>query len=196
MGCRVTALVSDAHAAEEAYTPYQRPPDFVALRTAIPRGLLSFVVRGAELAAKPLNDTLLVSITWTLPANFGYVFNELNVNFQADRAPDFDTIAMLRFHQTSAATKDFDWRYGIDMNLVSENGTSARRRQTDVHAGQITRTPIAPPSGGSTGGFSIVNRNATAQLAGELDFLISFFQFDLEQITWFPAHSTMATATR
>ena len=196
MGRRVTALVSDAHAAEEAYTPYQRPPDFVALRTAIPRGLLSFVVRGAELAAKPVNDTLLVSITWTLPSNFGYVFNELNCNYQADVAGNFDAFGMLRLHQTSAATKNFDWRYGIDMNLVSENGTSRRRRQTQMHAGQVTRTPIAPPAGGANGGFSFVNLNTAVQAAGVLDFVISFFQFDLEQITWYPAHASTAVATR
>ena len=81
-----TALVSDAHESLDRYQPFQRPPDRVALTTAIPRGLRTFVLPGRALAAKPINDEIMLRINMTLRAGKAYVFNELQLSLVVDTA--------------------------------------------------------------------------------------------------------------
>ncbi len=190
------ALVTDNKTADIAYTPYQRPPDSIALRTAIPRGLKSFVVRGAVLAAKPVNDTELLVISWTLPGGFGYVLNELHLNIVVDVADDWNNRGHLRMSQTSIANRDFDYRIPIDFLSFSQNGTTTGVRSSKVQSGTLTRVPIVPRSTGSTAQLSFTNTNAAVGAAGTVDAVISFFEYDLEQIAWFPAHIAAAVITR
>lgn len=195
MGRGATALVSDAHTAEIAYTPYQRPPDAAALRTAIPRGLRSFVVRKAVLALKPVNDTELLSINAILAPGFGYVLNELHVNILQDRAAQFEANGMLVIADSSRALEDFDYRIPLAFENYSNNGTNTQAMGTRVPAGILPRTPVVPQSG-SLVSMRFANLDATAAAAGTVNGLISFWEYDLEQLAWFAAHVAVSTATR
>lgn len=195
MGGSPTALVSDVHEAEVAYTPYQRPPDWQALRTAIPRGLRSFVVRGATLAAKPVNDTMLLSIALTLPGGFGYVLNELSCNIVVDTADDWDGVGHWRVSQASRALDGFDYRYPITFTNFSQNGVAKGVRGTRYDNLPI-RTPILPGSTGSTQSLSFVNLAAAVGAAGTVDAMLSFWEYDLEQLQYYFVHMASGVYSR
>ena len=196
MGRCATALVSDIHTAEVAYTPYQRPPDAAAIRTPIPRGLKSFVVRGAVLAAKPVDDTELLTIALTLPAGFGYVVNEIHCNIIVDTADDWNGFGIWRLSQSSPANNGFDYRFLLPFSNTSQNGSTLGVRGTRQAGQHITRTPIVPPREGSTQSLSFTNLNAAVQAAGTVDALLSFWEYDLEQLAWYPAHVAASTYVR
>lgn len=189
------ALVSDAHTAEIAYTPYQRPREATALRTAIPRGLRSFVVRKAVLALKPVNDTELLSINATLNPGFGYVLNELHVNILQDQAGAFEDEGILLLADPSPALTDFDYRIPLSFVNYSNNGTNLQARGTRVPAGILARTPIVPQSALLVS-LRFANLQATAATAGTVNGLVSFWEFDLEQISYFPIHSAQNVLAR
>jgi len=191
-----TALVSDTKSTTERYTPYQRPPQSLTITSAIPRGLRSFLVRGSATDAKPITDDYLLSISWTLPGGFAYLMNELHCNLQVDTASDFTAFAHVRMSNTSKANADFDYRIPIDFPLFSQNGSTLGVRGTQVPSGVLTRTPIIPPGGVSTASFSVTNLAAPAQVAGNVDFVVSFWEFDLEQAVYFPLHSALGVLPR
>jgi len=190
------ALVSDIHTPDIAYTPYQRPPDAAAIRTPIPRGLKSFVVRGAVLAAKPVNDDLLLTVNWTLPGGFGYILNELHLNIVVDRAIDYREWGILRVSSVSTALTGFDYRYPIFTEAMSNAAGANNVRGTYVRAGTLMRTPIVPGQAGSTASLSFANQVDTVQAAGTVDALISFWEYDLEQIVWYAANMAIGVMAR
>ncbi len=196
MGCGATALVSSIFTGVERYTPYQRPPDAATLRSAIPRGLKSFVVTGNTLPAKPINDTHLVTFSFTLPGGFGYIFNEFQINLQCDRAQDFEDEGEWRLSQTSLANEGFDYRFPVPFITHSQNGTDLGVKGTRSIPGTYTRTPIVPRGTGATQTFHFSDLQAAAAAAGNIDCLCSFWEYDLEQLAWFYAHSAANVATR
>ncbi len=191
-----TALVSDIHVAEVAYTPYVRPPQDLTRFSAIPRGLKSFVVRAATLAAKPVNDDLLLTISWTLPAGFGYILNELHVNIIDDRAIDFRDDGIWRIGNTTAATQGMNYRYPIPWRAMSQAAAGNDVRGTAIPAGTLLRTPIIPGQGATTNSLSFTNSVDTVAAAGTVNAVISFWEYDLEQIQYFAAHSAVGVFVR
>jgi len=179
-----------------AYTPYQRPPDNVARTTAIPRGLLSFVLRGAATAAKPATDTYLLTINATLPAGFGYVLNEIHLNLVVDRAPDFNGTAVMRLSQPSNALRDFDYRMPLAFSSFSINGGPEGAIATGRGPQGLMRTPIVPPRDGSTFSLSASNPNTTAMAVGTADAVISFWEYDLQQLQYYFVHMASAVSQR
>jgi len=148
------------------------------------------------LALKPVNDTELLSISMALPGGFGYILNELHVNIVVDRATDWEGFGHWRLSQSSRANANFDYRYPLLFSLFSQNGISNGVRGTRYGENQLTRTPIVPPSGGSTSSLHFANLNATAAAAGTVDSVISFWEYDLEQLAWYPAHAATNVIAR
>ncbi len=194
-GCP-TALVSDTHTAEVAYTPYARPSDAASLRTAIPRGLSSFVVRNAVLALKPVNDTELLSVSVTLPQGFGWVLNEVHLQIIQDQAGAFEDELALVIANSSRANVDFSYHIPIPFVNYSNNGTNLQARASRVPAGILPRTPIVPAGIATLVQLRASNLSATVASAGTVDALLSFWMFDLQQLQYFPAHVAEAVVTR
>ncbi len=182
------AVVTDIHVPDIAYTPYQRPPQSATITTPIPRGLKSFVVRGAVTAVKPINDDLLLEVPFTLPSGFGYLLNEVHLNVNSNQAGQMEAFAVFSLFQTSSANRNFDYRQPIAMELGGIGGTSNNFRMSRIAAGNLTRVPIVPPAAGANGILSYTDRFDPAATAGTIDALISFWEYDLEQIVYFPVH--------
>lgn len=154
-------------------------------------------MKGAALAAKPINDTELLTINWSLPEGFGYVLNEINVNIDQDRANDWSLSGTYRQSHSSIVQEGFDYLTTFDFIASSNTGVSTRKRSTRITAGILPRTPIVPSSHNTpTFAISFTNFTATAALAGTVDALVSYFEYDLEQISFYPAHFAQAVITR
>ncbi len=170
----------------------------MTLGTAIPRGLKSFVVRRADLAAKPLNDTILLQVLMTLPAGFGYILNELHLNIEVARQQDWNPFVSWRVSRSSRATENMDYFYAIPWESSGRNGVSTFVRSTVITAGNLLRTPIIPGQNpnGVTMTLAAQNLNTTDAAAGTVNAVVSFWEFDLEQIQYYPPHSATNVVTR
>ncbi len=186
--CCPTALVSDTHAAEIAYRPYQRPPQASLVRTAIPRGLVTFNVRGDTLAAKPVNDTILLSINFTLPGGFGYILAEISFNLECDTATDWNANAMFLMAAPTPESTAVDVRMPIEMASTGNGGVDLGVRLSKIPAGTLSRIPIMPGQSGTFTSLRYANLAAAAQAAGTVDAIVAFWQYDLEQMENYPAH--------
>jgi len=190
------ALVSDAHTAEIAYTPYQRPPERQAIKTAIPRGLKTFIVRKAVLALKPVNDTELLSVNFTLPSGFGYVLADVHLNIVQDKALDWGASGYLLLTNIDPAHDDMDYKMPILFVAVSNGGVTVDARMTQIPAGTLSRVPISPGRGGSLTSLRFNNLAAAAAAAGVVNAVCSFWEYDLEQLSYYPAHSALNVVGR
>lgn len=154
------------------------------------------MVRGATLAAKPINDDEVLSVTWTLPGGFGYVLNELHLNIQQDVQSDWDNRGHWRLSQSSQANLNFDYRIPIDfLSFVGSVGSLTELRATKIN-GILTRTPIIPRVTGATNSLHFVNLADPAGAAGTVDALISFWEYDLQQLQYFPVHMASGVFNR
>lgn len=148
------------------------------------------------LALKPDSDTELLDIVTVLPQGFGYVLNELNCNITQDQAGAFESEGVLLLTNSSKANLDFTYRIPVPFLNFSNQGTNLQARGTRVPSGSLMRTPIVP------GGISTVlrlrfsNLQSTAAGAGVVNALLSFWEFDLSQMQYFPAHVSESVTTR
>lgn len=191
------ALVTTTIAMKSVWTPYERPPDQVALWSAIPRGLQSFVVDTGALDAKPINDDQLVVLTATLPNNFGYVMADAGLNLAQDRAVDWQANSTVNLQNFFQATTDisvglsYTWHQGFKADLDNTIILMDVRQPWPAF-------PMVAPRG--TSGILVVisafNGNATAAAAGTVNSFISFWQFDLEQLRKYPINSPIPTHSR
>ncbi len=142
-----------------------------------------------------MNDTELLTISFLLAGGYGYILNEINVNIVVDVADDWDNRGHLRLSQTSPANTDFDYRVPLDFLSFSQNGLTTGVRATKIN-GALPRTPIIPRSSGQTNSMHFTNLQAAVGAAGTVDALISFWEYDLEQMVYFPAHSALNVVPR
>ncbi len=191
------ALVTTTIVMKSVWTPYERPPDQVALWSAIPRGLQSFVVDTGALDAKPINDDQLLNCTATLPANFGYVMADGGLNVAQDRAVDWQSNSALNLQNFFQAPTDLS----VGLNFTWQQGFKAVLDNTlivsDVRASWPAFPMVAPRgTSGILVVFSAFNGNDTAAAAGTVNAFVSFWQFDLEQLRKYPINSPVPTHSR
>lgn len=190
------ALDIQTIAMKPSYVPYERPPQNLTLWSAIPRGLQSFIVDSQALDVKILNDDALLQLQATLPPNFGYVMQDLNVSIAQNRA--------------------FDWANECNLNLQSfyrapeilKGGLASNWRQDFQVAGQDLSTrhlvqvqpwPSFPMIGSDAGvavNIQMFNNVDDATTVGVVNAYLAFWQFDLEQIRKYPVNSPIPTHPR
>jgi len=193
----VMALVIQTEPAVGSFVPYERPPQNLTLWSAIPRGLQSFILDVAVLDLIAVNDDALLNITATLPPNFGYVMHDLNLTL-AQTAAGTQWIPVMNlnlqnFYRAPGVT-------GLNGNWT-QTMRSAAQDSTTMSMEKIQPWPSFPLIGTpSTSGVlinvSTFNNAKVARPAGTINFYISFWQFDLEQIRKFPINSPIPTQAR
>ncbi len=190
------ALVIQTEAATETYIPYERPPDNFALWSAIPRGLVSFLVDTQQLDLKPVNDTFLLNITGTLGGNFGYVMMDANLTLNQDRAADWEKFCNFGLQNYYRAPLNLS--LGVSSNWVQDMVTFSGSTNLMAQTQAWPTFPIigTPGSSGIQMTMSAFNATATAAAVGTMNFYASFWQFDLEQIRKFPINSPIPTHSR
>lgn len=148
-------------------------------------------MRDATLALKPVNDTELLSISFTLPAGFGYVLAEVHLNLEQDRAADWEGEGLFLMSNIDSAHAGMDYRMPLQFRNLSNGGTALDVRATRNNAGTLTRIPIFPGSAGVFTSMRFSNLTATVASAGNVNAICSFWEYDLEQLVFYAAH--MAT---
>ncbi len=187
---------------DPTYLPYERMPDPAALWTAVPRGLRGFIVNGAALELKPVNDQQLLSLTGTLPANFAYVFSEIHLTLAQNKAgnwSDLYTLNLQNWYQGILAMSE-TWILPFADGLFG-GPSSGDPVEKNSSAGSMDILPRAPmwATRGTSGiliNIQTENLVGEAATAGTVTAHINFWEFDLEQIRKFPINSPIPTHSR
>ena len=174
-----------------SYVPYERPPQNLTLWSAIPRGLQSFLVPTGILDAKALNDSMLLSLTATLPPNFGYVMADLMVTIAQDEAADWNGIFILNLQNYyRAALADSVALSGTWAGtFIAQTDSLLRTTRADDLRGPLSPIIGAPGTSGALVTITLTNPGAAATTGGTVNASIAFWQFDLEQIRKYPINS-------
>lgn len=191
------AQVTTAISFTGSYQPFERPPQAISLWSAIPRGLQSFSVDTQLLDAKPINDIQLLTITATIPPNFGYVFADVALTISQDVADAWDPAFILNLQNFYRAPQTVSLGLSISAMLPSIAGGFGTVRATAEKTGAFS-FPIVGVK--DTTGIQInlqaTNQAAPAGAIGTVNAYISFWQFDLEQIFKYPINSPIPTNAR
>lgn len=169
-----------------------KPPDMVRQFTAIPRAILTFSANAAAVAAKPVNDQLELQVNMSLPTQFAYRLISLHANIIQTQAQDYTNPAYLVVQngiRTLPAGQSI--RHIVEVSVAIRIPTPLT---TLIARMEATRpTYIIQSNLKSTGGpvqpivgFHATNQVATASLAGTIDFLCQFYEYDIEQVQMYP----------
>jgi len=193
MAVVVTALTFVAD-----YVPYERPPQPVTLWSAIPRGLFTGIVNAGVLDAKPVNDQQQLTITMTLPPNFGYVMSDSQLEVFQNRAADWNSRCQVQLTNfiRGAAGNVQGLTASYPQNMQDTTGVAASKAMQ-----VLAPWPTMPIVASEPGAPTIVlmearNNNATVATAGTVMAFASFWQFDLEQIRKYPINSPQPVHSR
>ncbi len=158
--------------------------------TAMPRSLVSFVLSdqaGGVISAKPLNDQQTIQLSVDLPIEFAYRMLACEVTIQQDVAFAYQfggelqvtnamrgqNLGVTTHHASAATTESFSispivqqtyWNFAIPTFIM-----------------QSMSPGIAPVITAR-----LVNNTAPAGLAGTINFLCRFLEYDIEQVQMFP----------
>lgn len=194
------ALVVQTIFPVRAYTPYERPPDNVALWTAIPRGMVSFTAFEA-VDAKDIADKALISIPWVLPPNFGYIMESLHFTLTQNRATDWGNslnLNLQNFAEWGVVGLNANFRRQFELNTQDNNTRTSCDLGGDDASSKWPTYPIVgtAPAGASLSFNAFNNSTAFASTAGSCHFYCRFWEFDLEQARKFPINSPLPVQSR
>ena len=183
--------------------PFETPPQIRTMWGMIPRGMLHFALDGAVLDAKPINDDQHLRISGVLPGGFAYQFVQIGMTIEQDVASSWDARPIMRMvNWTPGATA------GVHLVFVFEDA--------DEFADASAVSPVTVLRGlGEAGShplghqlifrqdqasisFSLlaVNETDPAAAAGTIDFLATFWEFDLSQAVRYGAQTPMPVVMR
>ncbi len=191
------ALVIQNVVGVSSYQPYERPPDPVALWSAIPRGLQTFFFTTA-LDAITVGNNALLNLNSTLPVNFGYVMADAAVTLSMVGAGnDWNRtfiLTMNNFYRgppSEAIPLVARWLQELDASDHIGDAKSMKQLYP-----WPTYPMVAPDVTGISAVMSMFNNATTARAAGVLFGYISFWVFDLEQIRKYAINSPIPTHSR
>lgn len=155
--------------------------------TAEPRSIVNFNVVDGVLSAKPVNDQQNVIIAIDLPLAFAYRMIELNCFFTQDVSDDWDPHCLLD------VTNGIRNLGGFGRNQVHPAPwtQTIRRNTTGLMAVDfpVPRYIMQAVDGTApTITFEASNNTADVGAAGTVDFLATFFEYEIEQVQMYPIH--------
>jgi len=196
------ALVTSTLVLTRNYSPFEGMDEATRMRTSIPRGLLRFVSTTA-VAAKPVNDDLLVVGTGSLPPGFAYVISSMSWQIIVDRAADFHSTAFFRIFNglpngevPNEQVSMFDFTDQSPTTAIKPNS-----RILEYSRGCLREwypQPLVQTKGAAGMSFTVqaFNANNTVQAAGTQFFNCAFYQYELNQAVRFPLNSPIPMGIR
>lgn len=181
-----------------SYQPYERPPQAATLWTAIPRGILHFTA-SRQLDAKMATDSALLTIPAVLEPNYGWVLAWLEFTIVQNRAGDWDdrtNLNLQNFYRQGETGLNANYR--MRWLQSSKDGQTRCLVPTDVSS-IIPTFPMLANEGTAGIAFNFTAWNndvVNPTTVGTLDFIMAWWQFDLEQMRKFPINSPLPVQVR
>lgn len=180
----------------ESFQPFIRPADSRILRSSIPRGLITFASDEVASAAKPVNDQYQLRFPVNLPRQYAHVMADMSFFLAVDTASDFAGIAMLQTEDNYPLAAENKTRYSFPLlTHALVNGDPIL--MLDEPQSRLPRAPIwtvSPETPSLV--LNLVNNAAAVMATGTTACLMSFWQYDLEQVRSYPVNAPILVATR
>jgi len=180
------AVVQDAFTPTFHRVPFLKPPDMQRMFTPIPRSIVTYVVRGGALSAKPINDQQTAQYVVTHPVEFAYRLIESYVSITQDVAQDWEDGGLVIVNGSRGTPLGTQVWYAmtgspaLSFSPVTERQFwHLRDRPTGVI--QSLAKDVSPVVD-----FRIVNRTTPAAAAGFYNATSTWFEYDIEQVQMFP----------
>ena len=201
------AIVSDQLVSAFSRTPFVKPPDLAREWTAMPRALVNFEILDGTISAKPLNDTAELLVAIDLPVQFAYRLVSLNCALvQTDNgATGAHDWAAFSFLEITNAVRGLQggntqqWALTNDFVFdVPGGGGNDALEMWIARFEHVMPTDILQARDGIAAVivFKAANQTAAATIAGSVNFLATFLEFDIEQAQRFPVHWPFMTYSR
>lgn len=170
-------------------TSWELPPNPVAMRSPIPRGLVTFFGTDAILA-KGANDETSYKLRLTMPTGFAYLPKLLSITMQADAlSNNFGLQGIMAYVMPSrGSTSEGSFgTYPVPFVCPGETialATIARRTYAPIRgtAKQLLR-------GGDLVDFFLSDMDAGTSDAGDMNYYLEFYQFDVNQVDKWEVHT-------
>ncbi len=180
--------------------PIERPPQWQTMWGAIPRAFIHFTLDGATLDAKPINDDQHLRISGVLAPGFAYQLVQIGMTIEQDVSSAWIARCIMRLvNWTPNAQHGAHMVFALqDANEFADASAVSPVTVLGGLAGSgIGRQIIFNPQGGAIS-FSMlaVNETDPAGAAGTIDFIASFFEYDLTQATRFGLQTPLPTLER
>lgn len=167
--------------------PFIKPPDMQRMLTPLPRAIVTFLVNGQAVTAKPINDQEIVDIQVNLPIEFAYRMIDMDLRIRQDVAFAYQFGGEL--NTTSAIRGQVGITLSHPMIVIAETFSASPITQqghwklssVPTYIMQSPRAGIAPFMD-----FRVVNNSAPAGAAGSMNFYCRFYEYDIEQVYMFP----------
>ncbi len=186
------AVVTTALTAAPTRTVFSKPPDAVREWTPIPRALVNFSLQEGVIDAKPVNDSQELIVTMTLDPQFAFRLVELHISLIQDVANDWLNRCYLEVENAIRGMPDGQ----TQRHVLSLDDTIRNVSAVEMWLARLSKPGFphyvmqSTPSGAAIGcTFNATNQTAAAGLAGTIDFLATFLEYDIEQAERFYLHS-------
>lgn len=194
------ALVTDQLVAAFTRTPFIKPPDLQREWTAMPRALVNFEILNGSISAKPVNDQAEVLVAVDLPVQFAYRLVSLNASLSQDVAKDWESVAYVEITNAVRGLEGGNtqrWPMTVD-SVVQISQVASTRELWLARFEHVFPTDILQSRDGTSPVivFKAANLNAAVGGTGDMDFLATFLEFDIEQAQRFPLHWPTMVYTR
>ncbi len=101
----------------------------------------------------------------------------------------------MRLSRPNPQLELFDYFEVMPFNLGGRNGTTKNIRSSAPIASQLPRTPIIIDST-AVHAVSAQNSQDAVGATGTISFVVSFWEYDLAQIQYFPVHAPAGVYSR
>ncbi len=199
MADSAVAVVTDNLAFESSYQALERPPDAVSDYSPIPRGIRRFFISSA-VSAKPVNDTIDLFVTATLPENFAYIITRLNVLLVVDTVLAWEGQITLRMSnhipgQEVGTTETLCVGFSFQ-DLQSTGPFRALFENSGAFLQPFTSPMWATHGGSVTFRMHMGNIAAAVGAAGTIIAHAEFLEYDLNQAQRYWINTPMPTLAR
>ncbi len=185
------AVVTQGISPTRSYSPFEGLSERRRLQTAVPRGLIRFHSSEA-LDAKPVNDSIDLTFTCSLPSGFAYMVSALAFEIAVDTASDWDAVARFRIFNGLPNVAPGNTQVS-SFEMASNPTTVAGDPQRVLTFGGGTLrnwypNPVVKSTGaaGHSGILQYHNSAAAVGAAGTISFNLSFYQYELNQAIRYP----------
>jgi len=195
------AVVTQNVTPGRTYQPFEGMNEATRLQTAVPRGLVRFASE-TGLSAKPVNDSIDLQLTCTLPGGFAYVISALAFDIEVDTATDWDPVCQGRvFNGIGGAPIGGNTQFSV-FNMSNFPSTVANdpKRILNFSLGDVrTWYPgpvVASYAAGPTFIINYHNSAAAVMAVGSIFFHMSAYQYELNQAVRYPLNYPIPVGIR
>ncbi len=195
------AVVQDSFLATFSRTGFITPPDLVRELTGMPRAIVNYSVIQGAVSAKPDADQQELTVSCVFQTTFAYRYADLHAAVVQDVANAWEPRAYLEIVNAIRNIAPGSVQRHVyvleDLTIVPGAGEGwTARVAAEANTPRYVIQTLPGSQAAPVVTFKASNQATAVGAAGTLDFVASFFEYDIEQVERFPIHWPATTWAR